>query len=277
MDDYLDSTNNENDAINLINDVIHVHQQQGSFEIRNWISSSQVVMESIPEQLRRNRDAKVSLDHENLPDRVLGILWDPTEDVFTFNVDFAKIDKALLSGEKKREILTIINSVFDPLGFVAHLMIVGKIILKNVWRTGIKWFFNPPTAASMGGAWERLVRSIKTALYATLNSVHPSDEVLATLLAEAQHVTNSRPLLEISDHPSEEETLTPNHFLIDRSSASAPIGEFDSNDLILKKQWRASQHLANFFWIDGSKNSFRPSPKRSGFYLHEDRILATWF
>lgn len=126
MDDYLDSTNDETEAINLIKDVIYVHQQ-GSFEIRNWISSSQIVMESIPEQLRRCRATKISLDHENLQDRVLGILWNPTEDVFTFNVDFAKINKALLSGEKKptkREILTIINSVFDPLGFVAHLMII---------------------------------------------------------------------------------------------------------------------------------------------------------
>lgn len=142
MDDYLDSSSNEDEAIKIINDVIYVHQQ-GSFEIRNWTSSSQVVMEAIPEHLRRNYTSKkVSLDHENLQDRVLGILWDPTEDVFTFSTDFAKLDRRLLSGEMKptkRDILKIINSVFDPLGFVAHLMIIGKIILKNVWRSGIGW------------------------------------------------------------------------------------------------------------------------------------------
>lgn len=122
----------------------------------------------------------------------------------------------------------------------------------------INWRFNPPTASHMGGSWERLVGSIKTALYATLNTVHPTEEMLSTLMAEAEHVVNSRPLLELSNDPSEPETLTPNHFLLGRSSASAPIGTFDSDDLILKKQWRASQHLADLFWKRWIKE-YRPT------------------
>lgn len=109
----------------------------------------------------------------------------------------------------------------------------------------IVWHFNPPTASHMGGSWERLVGSIKTAFYATLNTVHPTEEVLQTLLAEAEHVLNSRPLLELSHHPSEPETLTPNHFLIGRSSQSAPIGTFDKDDLILK----SSGELLNIWLI----------------------------
>ncbi|XP_037024126.1 uncharacterized protein LOC119066014 [Bradysia coprophila] len=130
----------------------------------------------------------------------------------------------------------------------------------------IDWHFNPPTASHMGGSWERLVGSIKTAFYATLNSVHPTEEMLVTLLAEAEHVVNSRPLLELSNDSNEPETLTPNHFLIGRSSASAPISIFDKDDLILKKQWRASQHLADLFWIRWVKE-YRPTlTKRTQWY-----------
>jgi hypothetical protein len=46
----------------------------------------------------------------------------------------------------------------------------------------------------MGGAWERLVCSIKTALYATLKERTPKDKVLRNLLVEAENIVNSRPL-----------------------------------------------------------------------------------
>ena len=48
--------------------------------------------------------------------------------------------------------------------------------------------------------------------------------------------------------PADGETLTPNHFLLGRSLASAPIREFCDSDLILRKQWRTSQKMADTFW-----------------------------
>ncbi|GBP28587.1 hypothetical protein EVAR_85786_1 [Eumeta japonica] len=50
--------------------------------------------------------------------------------------------------------------------------------------------FIPPGAPNMGGAWERLVRSVKTALAATLRE-EPREEVLYILLLEAS--TSSTP------------------------------------------------------------------------------------
>ncbi|GBP88150.1 hypothetical protein EVAR_24964_1 [Eumeta japonica] len=45
-----------------------------------------------------------------------------------------------------------------------------------------------PRRPNMGGAWERLVRSVKTALAATLRERSPREEVLHTLLLEAEHI-----------------------------------------------------------------------------------------
>ncbi|GBP58715.1 hypothetical protein EVAR_35493_1 [Eumeta japonica] len=65
----------------------------------------------------------------------------------------------------------------------------------------ITWKFIPPGAPNMGGAWERLVRSVKTALAATLRERNPREEVLHTLLLEAEQIVNSRPLTErLADH-----------------------------------------------------------------------------
>lgn len=67
---------------------------------------------------------------------------------------------------------------------------------------GMAWSFIPPGSPHFGGCWERLVRSIKASLAVTLkNRRTSSDELLHTLLVEAEQVVNSRQLTEVPlDH-----------------------------------------------------------------------------
>ncbi|GBP97231.1 hypothetical protein EVAR_91849_1 [Eumeta japonica] len=111
----------------------------------------------------------------------------------------------------------------------------------------ITWKFIPPGAPNMGGAWERLVRSIKTALAATLRE-EPSRRSSPHPAAEAEHIVNSRPLTEVDVEPAEAEGLTPNHFLIGRSCGAAAAGHFDDNVLLGPANWRTCQRLADHFW-----------------------------
>lgn len=113
-------------------------------------------------------------------------------------------------------------------------------------KMGIRWKFIPPGAPNMGGAWERLVRSIKTALAVTLHERHPKEETLHTLLLEAEHIVNSRPLIETDTEDNE--ALTPNHFLIGRSNGTPRIGIFDEHDLKGRREWRIAQRMTDVFW-----------------------------
>lgn len=115
-------------------------------------------------------------------------------------------------------------------------------------KEGIEWKFIPPGCPSMGGAWERLVRSVKTALMAVLETKTPSEELLHTLLTEVEHIVNCRPLTHVSLDPSDEEALTPNHFLLGRSCGSPVLGEFEDHELIGRATWRTAQRLADHFW-----------------------------
>ncbi|KAG5863988.1 hypothetical protein JTB14_032724 [Gonioctena quinquepunctata] len=54
VDDYLDGTETEEEAVKLIKDVIYVHSK-ADFEIRNSISDSLVVLEQLPENSLTNQ------------------------------------------------------------------------------------------------------------------------------------------------------------------------------------------------------------------------------
>lgn len=109
----------------------------------------------------------------------------------------------------------------------------------------MEWRYIPPGAPNQGGVWERLVRSVKSALNATLREKEPTEEVLRTLLIEAEFSINSRPLTHVSVSPFDPEAITPNHFLLGSSMGLPTTGPCDEAD---RRTWRATQALADHFW-----------------------------
>ena len=101
----------------------------------------------------------------------------------------------------------------------------------------------------MGGAWERMIRSVKRILKAILKEQLVSDEVLSTVMAEAVNILNSRPLTRNSDSVLDEQPVTPNHLLHLRPCPDLPPGIFDKDDLSCRRAWRQTQYLANLFWL----------------------------
>ena len=115
----------------------------------------------------------------------------------------------------------------------------------------IQWNFIPPSAPHMGGLWERMVRTVKKVLLGITGgkvATNMSDEMLDTLLCEAEYIVNSRPLTKSSEDINDAGAITPNHLLILSSRVPSAPGNFDGADLYRRK-WRCVQHLANQFWV----------------------------
>ena len=110
----------------------------------------------------------------------------------------------------------------------------------------VKWRFNPPTASHMGGAWERMIRSMRRILGALIQSQALNDENFLTLLAEVEGIINSRPLVPVTFEPHNEEPLTANHLLLLRGNPALPPGEFSGNKH--NRRWMQVQHMADQFW-----------------------------
>ncbi|XP_017470549.1 PREDICTED: uncharacterized protein LOC108362189 [Rhagoletis zephyria] len=113
-------------------------------------------------------------------------------------------------------------------------------------RKSIEWVFNTPLHPSAGGAWERMVQSVKKVLSFTLKEKAPQVEVLQSLLIEAENLINSRPLTHIPVESMDADPLTPNHFLLGcpnfvQTSAVPENG-------CLRKKWHVVQQLKQTFW-----------------------------
>ena len=112
----------------------------------------------------------------------------------------------------------------------------------------INWTFNPPTASHMGGAWERMIRSIRKILKGILGAQTLNDEGLLTFITEVESIINSRPLVPVSFSDTSQDPLTPNHLLLLRGNPNLPPGLFFKEDCYTRRRWAQIQFLANQFW-----------------------------
>lgn len=130
----------------------------------------------------------------------------------------------------------------------------------------IKFKFNPPGAPHMGGAWERLIRSIKSGLRHLLNGNVTSEELLRTSLIDIEMLVNSRPLTYVATDENSHEALTPNHFLLGHSSGAKPYGNFCDDPEVLKKEWKRQQVITQMFWQRWTNEYLPEISKRAKWY-----------
>ncbi|XP_055622870.1 uncharacterized protein LOC129766370 [Toxorhynchites rutilus septentrionalis] len=152
VDDYLDSLDTVEEAVSLIKEVKYVHSMAG-LEIRNFVSNSTEVLDNIGE---RSKVQEKSMNPEVSIERVLGMVWRPSEDVFSFDNSLKEDVRKIVESQKvptKRQVLRTIMSLFDPLGLVAHYSVHGKILMQRIWRTGSDW--DEPISGEILADWRK--------------------------------------------------------------------------------------------------------------------------
>lgn len=123
VDDGLVSLPTESTAIDLLKRTC-ASLAESNLKLHKIASNSITVMKAFaPEELAS--DIKdLGLDDDTLPtQRSLGLCWDISTDTFTFKV--AVTNKPYT----RRGVLSIVNSIFDPLGLAAPVTIRGRLLL----------------------------------------------------------------------------------------------------------------------------------------------------
>ncbi|XP_058827023.1 uncharacterized protein LOC131687005 [Topomyia yanbarensis] len=113
-------------------------------------------------------------------------------------------------------------------------------LAKEFTSSHTQWYFIPPASPHMGGAWERLIRSVKQNLHKIKTSRLPTDEVLENMLLEVENIINSRPLTDIPVDDDESPVLTPNHFLLGSSNGLKSWVPYIDNPIVLRNSWQQS-------------------------------------
>ncbi|XP_071577173.1 uncharacterized protein [Temnothorax nylanderi] len=104
---------------------------KGCFRLRKWASNCPELIADLDPSDHGLASTKVLQNDEHL--KILGIAWNPSHDVFHFQVANQN------PGTTKRAILSTIAKLFDPLGWAAPVIITAKIFMQQLWLLKLNW------------------------------------------------------------------------------------------------------------------------------------------
>ena len=152
VDDCLKAVNSTDQALFLYHQLSELCAK-GGFHLNKWISNDRMVLSAIPERDRAKEVRTLDLSKEELPmERALGVQWDVERDQFTFSI-------AIKSHQTtRRGMLSIVCSMYDPLGFLAPITLVAKQTLQSLCKLKLSWDEIIPD--DIAQTWERWLGSL---------------------------------------------------------------------------------------------------------------------
>ena len=151
VDDFLSGARNCEEAIKLVKNMREI-MEMGGFNLTKWKSTSAKVMESIPNSCCGKVECGELFGGGNV---VLGIRWSLETDEFFFNAETWDLNKPAT----KRGLIAVINSVYDPLGFLAPVILEARVIYRSACREQTDW--DEILSDSIKVKWERWCSSLK--------------------------------------------------------------------------------------------------------------------
>jgi len=135
IDDVFTGADSIEEALNIKNQLTEILQGAG-FELTKWCSSSLELLNGIPaEKLEKSFPL---YNGKEFVVKTLGLIWLPHEDCYRVWVNLKK-----LATYTKRGILSLVASVFDPLGFLSPVTIIAKLIMQSLWikpsKSALDW------------------------------------------------------------------------------------------------------------------------------------------
>ena len=142
VDDLNTSVNSVKEGVELVKK-IKVRFSEAQFNVRKFRSNSKELrtyfetLENV--NIVNNTVYKEVVDSKiNNEQKILGILWDEIEDNLVFRLDdiFKDATNVITT---KRNILSVISTVYDPVGYLQPFNIQSKILFQKICNLNIDW------------------------------------------------------------------------------------------------------------------------------------------
>lgn len=156
MDDVITGCDNLEEAKNLQNQLEGM-TSRGGFRLRKWASNCAEVLHGISDDNLAIRPAD-GIDLNPDPSvKALGLTWLPGRDVFRFQFEVPPVNPEVVL--TKRRVLSIIATLFDPLGFFVATTTAAKVFMQLLWtlvgENGKKLDWDQPLPLTVGESWRK--------------------------------------------------------------------------------------------------------------------------
>lgn len=131
VDDLISGCDNIEQAL-IAKEELIASLQEGKFCLRKWTSNSKMLLDSLPEELT---EKSLQNFNEEFSTKALGLQWNPITDQFNFDVKWLP-EKGPLT---KRRLLSEASKLFDPLGWLAPVVLNAKLFMQEIWLSKINW------------------------------------------------------------------------------------------------------------------------------------------
>ena len=125
MDDFIFTSSSPQELKEIYQTATH-RLAEGGFELRSWNTNHPEIRKLMLE------DGK-AVEHSCHEERVLGYLYDFTQDTLRL------CDFAFEEVSSKRDLLSQISKVFDPLSLFSPVTVRGRLLMKETWERKIPW------------------------------------------------------------------------------------------------------------------------------------------
>ncbi|XP_025995820.2 uncharacterized protein LOC105202869 [Solenopsis invicta] len=136
MDDLITGANSIEEAVVGRDQAAALLQKRG-FTLRKWASNHPELLKNI--QGCTTDGTIMELDKDGAA-KTLGVKWNHEKDVFQYSIKIACPTSCT-----KRQMLSGIAQIFDPVGLLAPVILTAKLLIQELWRLQLGWDESLPT------------------------------------------------------------------------------------------------------------------------------------
>lgn len=131
MDNELTGADDIDDLIEIQQEVIKLLAETG-MKLRKFAANHPKLLVNISSE---DLEPLVEINHQDSGISTLGLMWNPSLDRFIFKVPELQDD----SSWTKRSILSELHKLFDPMGWVSPISIIGSLLMQKIWSENKDW------------------------------------------------------------------------------------------------------------------------------------------
>ncbi|XP_045501426.1 uncharacterized protein LOC123698718 [Colias croceus] len=134
IDDLMTGCENLDEALHIY-DEINSLMKSGGFQMQKWSSNDTNFLSKIGKDKMSDDFVRIKSDNQF---KVLGLSWNRETDNFEYTINLPDGQHPVT----KRQILSDIARLYDPIGWIAPVVVKAKIYIQKVWKAGLDWDAN---------------------------------------------------------------------------------------------------------------------------------------